>query len=420
MRRAILLLHIGLCSVIWFQIAQVPHLNRTPDHDIAAKVCEWIYYTGFTIAFAATCYWILGMFFFPPKQRKFVILPMSPFTVLVLLWPWLEYPDYLLRAGDARLRCEQDQSQSFGKCIADRAWMWEAYPLNTFPSLLMDPWKPFVVSMLPLCTGAVLGSWSLALLLVRGSKWLSGEAVDAAEIEVVATDSSTPVNGSVDAEAQADAPNGPQDTGKKSIFEEDHAARYAMTSIGLVFVDQKTPSIHSETYRKWILVSYSFYEFRRTLPRAFIEAWTGTGLIFSPEDRSLEEAISDVRNSEDSPSNNDAGHEQPTVSPSLVSETAAQEPYTPLPRSKRLLWATLLYGGAFFVQLFFFLFFAMTSLYDHAPVSRAAKKLIKLWRPEEHWVAFAIFNLATAAVYYFVAYDGYGTVNPSWTNLLNR
>ncbi|RYE83743.1 MAG: MFS transporter, partial [Methanosarcinales archaeon] len=70
----------------------------------------------------------------------------------------------------------------------------------------------------------------------------------------------------------------------------------------------------------------------------------------------IEGAISDVRN-EDSPSNNDAAHEQPTLSPSMVSETAAREHYSPLPRSKRLLWATLLYGGAFFVQLFFFLFF---------------------------------------------------------------
>ncbi|KAI5365439.1 hypothetical protein Slin15195_G049760 [Septoria linicola] len=375
-RRTLLVFHAILCGVAWHQVAQQPYIHRSPSREDVKNACDWVYYTSFAVATAATCYWVLGLFF--TQRRRFVRLPISPAVVIVLLWPWLDYPGHLLRAGDAKMQCEEEDI-----CQA--------------PELT---YRQIVVSTVPLIIAAMLGSWSLTLLLVRGSRWISGGTVPVDEDDCERASPPTAPDTSA-ANAALEVAAAPTRGASKA---DDTAGLHGTVTVFLAFKDLENTHGRSEMYQKWILISHSFYNFRRTLPTAFVEAWNG----HANDDTSKSETANSQTN--EAPSQEVADHdsEQPTP----------KEPE--VPRWKRMLMALALYSIMTIVQMFFFLFFATASLYDVGPVYRTGKRLARKFTMKEHWIAFAIFNLATAASYYFVAFNGVGTQNPAWTNVLNR
>ena len=92
------------------------------------------------------------------------------------------------------------------------------------------------------------------------------------------------------------------------------------------------------------------------------------------------------------------------------------------------------------VQLVVKLYKGLTALQRHIRGGSNSQKtclemFLAFWRSEEasfnwvlesvtnspkdlFWIAFTIFNLFTATVYYLVVFDGTGTVNPGWTSVL--
>lgn len=109
-----------------------------------------------------------------------------------------------------------------------------------------------------------------------------------------------------------------------------------MATVAYVLLDVKKwrKNQMSESYQKWVLVSLSFYNFRRTLPQAFVEAWKGKD--------SGSSAASSSGNSIES-----GAEELGSPTPADTTDTSApeaeevqiSEEYVELPRAKRLFWA---------------------------------------------------------------------------------
>ena len=74
------------------------------------------------------------------------------------------------------------------------------------------------------------------------------------------------------------------------------------------------------------------------------------------------------------------------------------------------------------LQYFYPGFLAVDTIYNEliVPAQRVGRLFHNKCQsppPETAWVAFSIFNLLTAVVYYLCVFDGTGTVNPSWTGV---
>lgn len=69
-----------------------------------------------------------------------------------------------------------------------------------------------------------------------------------------------------------------------------------------------------------------------------------------------------------------------------------------------------------------YLILALVTFMNPLPIFYTLTKLFRRVatrsQPDTLWLAFAICNLMTAAVYFLVAFDGSGTINPPWTSIL--
>lgn len=93
--------------------------------------------------------------------------------------------------------------------------------------------------------------------------------------------------------------------------------------------------------------------------------------------------------------------EEPMILESLPAQSHASADNCnnhPIPRRSRPSLVTALFGGI------------------GPSIDVGATKIKELPR-EVAWVAFSIFNLLTAALYYLLIFDGTGTTNPGWTQV---
>ncbi|KAK4502803.1 hypothetical protein PRZ48_006229 [Zasmidium cellare] len=127
----------------------------------------------------------------------------------------------------------------------------------------------------------------------------------------------------------------------------------------------------SDTHWNWLLVGYSFWNFRDKIPAAYRHIWKNTASPLS----------------------------------------------TKIPACLSLSWEIL---KLFAFQSIWFAGFAIVNVFDVSPIDRFCGRIARKVDAGTGKVWFAIFNLATAACYYAVAFDGTGTVNPGWTGVLGR
>ena len=97
------------------------------------------------------------------------------------------------------------------------------------------------------------------------------------------------------------------------------------------------------------------------------------------------------------------------LGPAELNTTASSSPPVLHNRSKREI--TVLPFNAIFYP------FAVVNTFLHFGVG-AFFRVMENVNEETYWLAFAISNFVTAAVYYMLYFDGTGTVNPRWTTVL--
>jgi hypothetical protein len=95
--------------------------------------------------------------------------------------------------------------------------------------------------------------------------------------------------------------------------------------------------------------------------------------------------------------------------PTEWNTTVSSSPLVPHSRSKREI-AALPFDAIFYP-------FAVINTFLHFGVG-AFFRIMENINEETYWLAFAISNFVTAAIYYMLYFDGTGTMNPRWTTVL--
>ncbi|CAK1366225.1 unnamed protein product [Cercospora beticola] len=444
----VLLCHAVICCLSWYQIAQVPYLEHSSLTDNFNNLCAWISGIGAVLLIATLCYWILSVFFAP--FWRYSLLPYTPLPLWFCVSSFLGYPHHLLQAGETRAACLHGSGTT--SCA-------DAKICN---GRLHCYAKPIQITF-PLIAVALMGSYALAVLLVKGAALVPGHSpasvpepiteepatdtrVDATVVEMDPSSSTSEPSGhvavsnpepvtkepstgrSVDARFVAGAAGssisnphiyvaasdpepvakdlannrhigaavvevieGPSISKPKSEFEDD-AMVYGLVAIRSLLKDVETLG-RSEAYHRWLLTSYIFSKYRQSLPQTIVRSWKGTR-----------------RSARQNEGEGTLDEEKDCVQPQSL-----QSPrYVRFPRD--LFWLTVL--GV--IQLMFFFLFAGMTLWDVGQMQKSGTKVAKRVSPAAFWVAFSLFNLATAATYFFVAFEGAGTETPAWTNILNR
>ncbi|GIZ47425.1 hypothetical protein CKM354_001051600 [Cercospora kikuchii] len=449
----VLLFHAVVCCLSWYQIAQVPYLEHSSLTTDFNNVCVWISAIGATFLVATLCCWILTVFFAP--FWRYSHLPYTPLPIWFCVSSLLGYPHHLLKAGETRAACLQGSGTT--SCAAAKVCNGR---LHCFT-------KPINITF-PLIAAALTGSYILAILLVKGSALISGHSpanvpesiieepgtdprVDVTVVGVTASSSTSKPPGHVDAsnpesvtkepgtDLSVDAtiatatanssvskphvyvassnpelvakefathpsvdavvvanPTGASTPKTEPEFQDEDAIVFGAAAVLSLFKDIKTLCENlgrSEAYCRWLLTSYLFRKYRQSLPRTIVQSWKG--------------ARKSARQNE---GEGTLDEEKDCVQPQSL-----QSPrYVRFPRD--LFWLTML--GV--IQLMLFFLFAGMTLWDVGQIRKSGTKVAKRCSPAAFWVAFSLFNLATAATYFFVAFEGTGTETPAWTNILNK
>jgi hypothetical protein len=387
LRNFVLLFHAVICCLSWYQIAQVPYLQHSNLTDSINNLCAWIYAICGILVLATLCYWILSVFFAP--FWRYAHLPLSPLPIGLFVSSFLGYSHHLLQAGETRAACLQGSGAT--TCAEAKVCNGRVHCLT----------KPIDITF-PLIATALASSFFLALLLVKGAALIPGhnpasipepiieEPATDARVDATVVEMITSPNPSIDT-AVVEAVTGSSTSKPKPEFEDD-AWIYGAAAITVLLYDVETLG-RSEVYRRWLLTSYLFSKYRQSLPRTIVQSWKGTGR--SGRHNEGEGVLDEEK---------DRGQPQTLQSPR----------YVRFPR--HLFWLAVL--GL--IQLMLFFLFAAMTFWDMGQMYKSGTKVAKGVSPTSYWITFSLFNLATAATYFFVAFEGSGTETPAWTNILNR
>ncbi|PPJ52771.1 hypothetical protein CBER1_11189 [Cercospora berteroae] len=448
LRNFVLLFHAVICCLSWYQIAQVPYLQHSNLTDSINNLCSWISAICSILVLATLCYWILSVFFAP--FWRYAHLPLSPLPIWLFVSSFLGYSHHLLQAGETRAACLQGSGTT--SCAEAKVCNGGIHCLS----------KPIDITF-PLIATALTSSFILAVLLVEGAALIpghvpasvpesiteepatdprvdatvvevtpssstskppgyaaasdpepitkepaTGHSVDATIVAVTASSSSSKphihvaasepelvaeelaANPGIDA-AVVEVVTGSSTSKPKPEFEDD-AWVYAAAAITTVLKDVQSLG-RSEAYHRWLLMSYLFSKYRQSLPRTIVRSWKGTRK--SGRHNEGEGVLDEEK---------DCGQPQ----------TLQSARYVRFPR--HLFWLAVL--GI--IQLMLFFLFSGMTLWDMGQMYKSGTRAAKRVSPTAYWITFSLFNLATAATYFFVAFEGSGTETPAWTNILNR
>ncbi|KAM3417677.1 hypothetical protein BST61_g5913 [Cercospora zeina] len=409
-RDVLLLCHAVICCIIWYRIAQVPYLDLSDAMENIKNLCSWISVILTLLTAAMCCYWVLGMFFAP--LWWFCRLPVSPLPVWFFFTMWLALPRRLLEAGETRVACLQD----LGSTICANA--------NTCRNV-MDCCMRRIENTFPLIVTALVSSYVLAIVLVKGSAFFPGDIAASTGdpiIEEAATDvpDVEAATGVPDVEA---APSSSRST-EDSILGKSADLQGLLTVYFALCTPIKDTSKRSEIYQRWLLTAISFWLFRQLVPRALASAWVGRDNDEMPNkaENDINEENTDKETLPKEVNDSKGAGAMPNeVTYDEDSKEHCDSPQiSPAYRCLRVLRIVCLLTVLGFIQLVVFLFLALLTLWDLGPFYRKYQTMGRKIGPTTHWVAFALLNLATAAMYFFVAFEGSGTENPAWTNILNR